>query len=236
MRVIPAVDLREGACVQLVGGDYAAEAVRLADPLAVAVRWREAGFRELHVVDLDAATGRGANTATVEALARLPGLQVQAGGGVRDADAVARLLGAGAERVVVGTRALTEPLWLEKLAGAHPGRIVLAADVQGRRLTTHGWSRVLALKLEDALAAWDALPLAGLLVTSVHLEGRMQGPDLDTLSDTRSRTRHTLFASGGIGSYEDLTRLEGIGMDAVIVGMALYTGAIEAAAAAEFGR
>ncbi|MEO5988925.1 MAG: 1-(5-phosphoribosyl)-5-[(5-phosphoribosylamino)methylideneamino] imidazole-4-carboxamide isomerase [Candidatus Eisenbacteria bacterium] len=236
MRVIPAVDLREGECVQLVGGDYAAEAVRLPDPLAVAQRWRVAGFAELHVVDLDAATGRGANAATVEALAGLGGFEVQVGGGVRDTMRVQRLLDAGATRVVVGTRALLEPEWLNELAAAFPGRVVLAADVRDGRLTTHGWTRVLPLALEDAVSTWDALALAGLLVTSVQLEGRMQGPDLEMLASLRPRTRHALFASGGIGTYQDLTRLEGIGMDAVIVGMALYTGAIEAEAAARFGR
>lgn len=236
MRVIPAVDLREGACVQLVGGDYQAEAVRLPDPLAVAMRWRQAGFRELHVVDLDAATGRGANASAVEALLGLEGLQVQVGGGVRDTDTVRRLLEGGAARVVVGTRALLEPAWLEELTLLYPDRVVLAADVRGRQLTTHGWTRVLPMTLEDAVPAWDALPLAGLLVTSVAFEGRMQGPDVELLTDLRSRTRHALFASGGIGSVADLTRMEGVGMDAVIVGLALYTGAIEAEAAAGFGR
>lgn len=236
MRVIPAVDLREGACVQLVGGDYQVEAVRLADPLAVAKRWVAAGFRELHVVDLDAATGRGSNAAMVKSLTRLPGLAVQVGGGVRDAETVARLLEAGAERVVVGTRALLEPAWLAELSEQFPERIVLAADVQGRQLTTHGWSRVLPLALEDAIAGWDALPLAGLLVTSVQLEGRMQGPDVAMLADLRTRTEHAVYASGGIGSMADLERLEGIQMNAVIVGMALYTGAIAPQEAARFSR
>lgn len=236
MRVIPAVDLRDGMCVQLVGGDYAAEAVRLADPLAVGTRWRQEGFGELHVVDLDAATGRGANTAIVEALARLDGVEVQVGGGVRDAAQVRQLLAAGAVRVVVGTRALLEPEWLAQLAVEFPARVLLAADVRGAQLTTHGWTRVLPLALVDALSMWDALPLAGLLVTSVQLEGRMQGPDVAMLEQVRSGTRHAVYASGGIGSVSDLERLEGIGMDATIVGMALYTGAIEAAAAARYSR
>lgn len=236
MRVIPAVDLRDGMCVQLVGGDYAAEAVRLADPLAVGTRWRQEGFGELHVVDLDAATGRGANTAIVEALARLDGVEVQVGGGVRDAAQVRQLLAAGAVRVVVGTRALLEPEWLAQLAVEFPARVLLAADVRGAQLTTHGWTRVLPLALMDALSMWDALPLAGLLVTSVQLEGRMQGPDVAMLEQVRSGTRHAVYASGGIGSVSDLERLEGIGMDATIVGMALYTGAIEAAAAARYSR
>ncbi len=236
MRVIPAVDVREGACVQLVGGDYAAEAVRLADPLAVARGWQQAGFRELHVVDLDAATARGSNSTTVETLAALAGLEVQVGGGVRDSERVRSLFDAGAARVVVGTRALLEPEWLEELTRMFPDRVVLAADVRGRQLTTHGWTQVLPVALEAAVSAWDGLPLAGLLVTSVAFEGRMQGPDVELLAELRPRTRHALFASGGIGSVADLTRLEGIGMDAAIVGLALYTGAIDAEVAAGLSR
>ena len=155
---------------------------------------------------------------------------------MRDTAHVQRMLDAGAARVVVGTRALLEPDWLAVLAQGFPQRVVLAADVHGQQLTTHGWTRVLPLALVDALSMWDALPLAGLLVTSVQLEGRMQGPDVETLERVRSGTRHVVFASGGIGSNLDLERLEGIGMDAAIVGMGLYTGAIEADAAARFSR
>src|SRR5207237_3311042 len=126
MIVIPAVDLREGACVQLVGGEYAAEQVRLDDPLSVARDWARLGFPRLHVVDLDAATGRGSNAGVVEEIVRHSGFgYVQVGGGVRDEDAVDRLLALGADAVVVGTRALEDPDWLGELAEQHPGAIVL---------------------------------------------------------------------------------------------------------------
>ena len=137
---------------------------------------------------------------------------------------------------MVGTRALLEPEWLAELADHFPGRVVLAADVREQHLTPHGWARVLPLTLMQALSMWDALPLAAVLVTSVQREGRMQGPDTELLDQVRSGTRHVLYASGGIGSMQDLERLEGIGMDAVIVGMALYTGAIGVETATKFSR
>ena len=121
MIAIPAVDLRDGACVQLVGGEYERERVRLEDPVAVARGWSALGFRLLHVVDLDAAPGRGSNAVVVRAITAEPGLEVAVGGGIRDDSAVARLLGDGARRVVVGTRAVEDPAWLAALAERWPG-------------------------------------------------------------------------------------------------------------------
>ena len=235
MRVIPAIDLREGACVQLVGGDYAAERVRRPDPIAVAAEWRAAGFRELHVVDLDAATGRGDNHAVIAALIRT-GMPVQAGGGLRDDLALARVLDAGAARAVVGTQAFAEPAWLAAAAAHWPGRLVVAADVRGRTVLARGWQQALPLTIDAALASLAALPLAGVLVTAVHVEGQMAGPDLELLAELRRLTSHTLIASGGITTMADLSALDGMGVDAAVLGMALYTGRLDARAAAEFSR
>ena len=121
MIAIPAVDLREGACVQLVGGSYDRERIRLTDPVSVARAWAQLGFPRLHVVDLDAATGRGSNAELVRELIRESEADVQVGGGVRDAETIERLLADGADRVVVGTRALEEPEWLEHVASLWPG-------------------------------------------------------------------------------------------------------------------
>ncbi len=229
MLVMPAVDLRDGACVQLVGGDYAREAVRLPDAAAAAAHWVALGFHALHVVDLDAATGRGEQQALVAQVLATPGLeQSQAGGGVRDDARVEATFAAGATRVVVGTRALEEPAWLARLAHAHPGRIVVAADVRDGRVVTRGWSGTLPGTLEDTLASLAALPLAAVLVTAVHREGRMSGPDLPLLEHVVRTTRHPVQASGGIATLDDLAALERLGVSAVVLGMSLYTGALDA--------
>jgi phosphoribosyl isomerase A len=229
---IPAVDLREGACVQLVGGDYAAERVRLPDPLAVARRWLDAGFRRLHVVDLDAATGRGDNGEVVARLAALPGATVQAGGGLGDEARAARVLDAGAAAVVVGTRAVADPAWLEALATRHPGRVIVAADVRGREVLVRGWAAGSGLDVLDLAARVDPLPLAGLLVTAVHQEGRLAGPDLALVRAVAGRSRHPVQASGGIGGLDDLRDLERAGAAGAVIGMALYVGALDPATAA----
>lgn len=233
MIAIPAVDLRDGACVQLVGGEYEQEAVRLDDPLAVAREWARLGFPMLHVVDLDAATGRGSNTELVRELARDGDVAIQAGGGVRTEARIEALLDDGVARVVVGTRALEEPNWLRDMAERFPGALVVAADVRERRVVTRGWTRTLPRNVLDVAEELNELPLAAVLVTAVHREGRMEGVDLFLIEDLVEVLRHPLIASGGIGSTRDLRELEERGASAAVIGMALYTGALDPRMVAE---
>ncbi len=236
MIVIPAVDLREGACVQLVGGSYEREQVRLPDPVGVARSWEQEGFRRLHIVDLDAATGNGSNARVIEDILREVRADVQVGGGVRSAEQVEQLFHAGASRVVVGTRALEEPEWLASLASLYPGVIVVATDVRERRVVTRGWVRTLPVDIMDVVEELNPLPLGGLLVTAVHMEGQMRGTDLALMEDVTEASRFPVIASGGVSSMSDLRALEHRGVSAVVIGMALYTGALDARLVAqEFG-
>jgi phosphoribosylformimino-5-aminoimidazole carboxamide ribotide isomerase len=230
---IPAVDLREGACVQLVGGSYDHESIRLTDPVRVACGWAQLGFEWVHVVDLDAATERGSNAALVAEVIRECGAQVQAGGGVRDAEAIERLLDAGAERVVLGTRAVEDANWLERMASGFGARLVVAADVRERRVVTRGWQRTLRRHVLDLIEDLNDLPLAGVLVTAIHREGQMQGPDLRLMEDAVRASVHPLLASGGITTLDDLRRLAAARIAGAVLGMALYTGALESRRVAE---
>ena len=232
MIAIPAVDLRDGACVQLVGGSYADERVRLENPAAVAAHWRGIGFRRLHVVDLDAATGRGNNDSVIDDILRDGSADLQIGGGVRTTERVNALLRAGAQRVVVGTRAIEHPEWLAELTARHPNRIVLAADVRGRNLVTRGWAQELPANISALVSDLSSLALAALLVTAVHVEGQMRGPDLELVQELVSRTSLPIIASGGVGSIADLHALSERGAAGVVIGMALYTGALDPRAAA----
>jgi phosphoribosylformimino-5-aminoimidazole carboxamide ribotide isomerase len=234
MLVIPAVDLRDRACVQLVGGEYDDERVRLEDPLGVAREWARLGFRRLHVVDLDAATGRGSNAGVVEEIVRHAGFEsVQVGGGVRDDEAVERLLGLGADAVVVGTRALEDPEWLAELADRYPNEIVLAADVRERKVVTRGWQRTLPRTVIDVVEELSGVPLAAIMVTAVHREGQMQGTDLPLMEDVAEAATVPVFASGGVATVHDLRALADRGVSGAIVGMALYTGALDPRAVVE---
>ena len=233
MLAIPAIDLREGCVVQLVGGDFEKEKIRLGDPRDVARRWAGYGFQRLHVVDLDAATGRGNNRLVVRDLLADASTPVQVGGGVRTSHEIETLLSDGADRIVVGTRAIDDPDWLREIADANPGAIVLAADVRDRRIVTHGWTRELPRNILDLVEELAGVPLGGLLVTAVHREGQMAGTDLPLMEDVAEASDWPVIASGGIASMNDLRALEDRGLAGAVLGMALYTGALDARIVAE---
>lgn len=233
MRALPAIDLREGACVQLVGGDYDAERVRIPDPLAKAKELAAAGFGAIHVVDLDAATGRGDNRAVIERLVGDSGLEVQVGGGIRDVARAEELVKLGAARVIVGTRAVEDRAFREEVAHALPDRVVLAFDVRGTDVLVRGWQGSSGRDVYALLSEIEALPLAGVLVTAVHREGRLAGTDDALFGDVARATRHRVHASGGVTTLDDLRLLQKAGVGAAVIGMALYTGALDARAVAE---
>jgi len=222
MIAIPAVDLRGGKCVQLVGGDYDAEKIRLDDPASVARDWVREGFNRLHVVDLDAATGRGRNDEVIREILRTAGVPVQVGGGVRDESRIERLLDEGAEYVVVGTRAVEDEDWRRDMAHQFPGRLIVAADVRERYVVTKGWATTSRLNVVDFVEELSVLPLAGVLVTAVHLEGKMEGTDLPLMEDVAEAS-----AWPGVTSLDDMRALEHRGLAGAVLGMALYTGAID---------
>jgi phosphoribosylformimino-5-aminoimidazole carboxamide ribotide isomerase len=213
MIAIPAVDLRGGKCVQLVGGDYDAEKIRLDDPASVARDWVREGFNRLHVVDLDAATGRGRNDEVIREILRTAGVPVQVGGGVRDESRIERLLDEGAEYVVVGTRAVEDEDWRRDMAHQFPGRLIVAADVRERYVVTKGWATTSRLNVVDFV--------------EVHLEGKMEGTDLPLMEDVAEASAWPVFASGGVTSLDDMRALEHRGLAGAVLGMALYTGAID---------
>lgn len=219
--------------MQLVGGSYEAEQVRVDDPPAVARRFEFAGFRRVHIVDLDAATDRGSNTETVREVLRSTSMEAQVGGGVRSQDRIETLLDDGVQRIVLGTRAIEAPNWLADMAQAFPGRLIVAADVRERRVVTHGWSSVSDRYILDLIEDLNELPLAGIMVTSVQREGLMQGADVKLMEDVVEESGHPVCASGGIGTIGDLCALEDCGVASVVIGMALYTGALNAALVAE---
>ena len=213
--------------MQLVGGSYEQERVRLDDPHGVLSSWTSYGFSNVHLVDLDAATGRGSNRELVRELMRDTSLAVQVGGGVREIEHVESLLADGARSVVVGTRALEEPDWLARMAGVFPGEIIVAADVRDRRAVTRGWSRTLPRLILDVVAEIGHLPLAGILVTAVHREGQMNGTDLRLMEDVAESAGVPVYASGGVATLNDLRALADRGIAAAVLGMALYTGALD---------
>jgi phosphoribosylformimino-5-aminoimidazole carboxamide ribotide isomerase len=231
--VYAAIDLRGGRVVQLVGGRPEDERVSLPDPANVARAWVDCGFTALHIVDLDAALGAGNNTVAVEEVIAAAGtVRVQVGGGVRTAERIEALLYAGAAAVVVGTRGVQDRAWLEEVTTRWPDRIVLAADVRGDDVVVRGWTTSAGITADALLADIADLPLAGVLVTDVSREGQMTGADTVRFRHLAETSPHPVLASGGIAGPADLAALSRTGVAGAIVGMALYTGALDPASTA----
>lgn len=233
MILYPAIDLLDGAAVQLEGGDVRSLRFRVTDVIGLARRFATEGFSRLHVVDLDGALGTGRNRDRLVELVSGP-LPIQVGGGLRTTADVDALLDLGAERVIVGTRAVVEPDWLRRVARRHPGRVVLAADTDGRRVLVRGWTETAPLLLDDLLDRAATLPLAGVLVTDVPREGRLRGARHRFFRRLASRTAHPLLAAGGITTREDLAALRAGGVAGAVLGMSLYSGRLAAAALREY--
>jgi phosphoribosylformimino-5-aminoimidazole carboxamide ribotide isomerase len=199
----------------------------------VAAEWERTGFTRLHIVDLDAATGRGHNHEIIREMLRDATVPVQVGGGVREESRIEQLLEQGASWVVVGTRAIDDEAWRRDMAHAFPGRLIVAADVRERNVVTRGWAETSNIHVLDFVSELAQLPLAGVLVTAVHLEGRMAGTDLSLMEDVAETSAWPVFASGGVTSLDDMRALEHRGLSGAVLGMALYTGALDARRLAE---
>ncbi|MEE3275369.1 MAG: 1-(5-phosphoribosyl)-5-[(5-phosphoribosylamino)methylideneamino]imidazole-4-carboxamide isomerase [Actinomycetota bacterium] len=229
--IFPAIDLRGGRCVRLALGDYERETVYGDDPVAQALAFQAAGAPWVHVVDLDAArSGEPVNRPVVAAIAAALDIPVQAGGGVRSLGDARELFDAGVARVVLGTAAVADPDLVDVIA-PH-GRVAVGIDVRGREVSVHGWTRDSGLALEQALAAFGDRGAEAFVVTQIERDGTLGGPDLDLYLEVLAATPVPLVASGGVGSPDDLDALAALGVSGrsvagVIVGKALYEGAIE---------
>jgi phosphoribosylformimino-5-aminoimidazole carboxamide ribotide isomerase len=230
---IPAIDLRESACVQLAGDSYDSELIRIPDPVGVAIAWRQYGFQQLHVIDLDAVGGRGSNGDEIRAILSATDAEVQVGGGIRTKEGVQLLLADGAQRVLIGTRALEDPEWLAETTSLFPGAVIVAADVRERRVLSHGWTRTHSKLVLDLIEELNDLPLAGVMVTAVHKESAMQGTDLPLMEDVAEVAEFPVYASGGLGTINHLRSLADCGVAAAIIGMALYSGGMDPRVVAE---
>lgn len=240
MDLFPAIDLRDGKCVRLVQGDYARETVYGGDPVAMAKEFEAAGAPWVHVVDLDAArTGRPENRDVVAGIAAAVSVPVQTGGGIRDEFSAEALLEAGVRRVVIGTAALEQPGLVRRLAGRHPGRIVVGLDGRAGEAALRGWTEGSGVTVLDAVARFEDAGVAAFVVTDIGRDGMLAGPDLPGLSEMLARTTIDVVASGGVGSLDDLRALAALTVDGgrlagAIVGKAIYEGvfAVEEAVAA----
>lgn len=225
MQVYPAIDLRGGQCVRLRQGDYNQETVFGADPAAMAQRWVADGATYLHLVDLDGAKdGKPVNGPAIRAIVAAAKVPCQLGGGLRTEADISQVLGWGVARVIVGTKALQSPTWLDEMAAKFPGRIVLGIDAKNGQVATHGWLDVSQTSALDLARRFDQLPLAGLVYTDISRDGMMQGVNAPAMAEMQRATQLPVIASGGVTTLDDIRTLAKIPMAGCIVGRALYEG------------
>jgi phosphoribosylformimino-5-aminoimidazole carboxamide ribotide isomerase len=225
MQVIPAIDVRGGRCVRLRQGDFDQETVYSEDPAAMAVRWESEGASRIHLVDLDGALeGRPVNVEAIRQVVSGVRVPCQLGGGIRDEATIAGWLEAGLDHVVVGTQALRDPDWFGRMAEAFPGRLLLGLDARDGRVAAQGWLEVSSVAPLALAREFDPLPLAGIIYTDIARDGTLEGPNLAAIAALAGAVRTPVFASGGVGTLEDLQRLASLPIAGCIVGRALYEG------------
>jgi phosphoribosylanthranilate isomerase len=223
--LLPAVDVASGQAVRLVRGEAGSE-TSYGDPLEAALAWQRAGARWVHLVDLDAAFGRGSNAAVIREVVRRLDIAVELSGGIRDDESLAAALATGCERVNIGTAALERPDWVRSVIAAHGERIAVGLDVRGTRLAARGWTSE-GGELTEVLGRLEAEGCARYVVTDVTRDGTLTGCNLDLLRQVCARTSKPVIASGGVSSLDDLSAIASLaplGVEGAIVGKALYAG------------
>jgi phosphoribosyl isomerase A len=232
LALLPAVDVADGQAVRLVQGAAGSETA-YGDPTEAALAWQADGAEWIHLVDLDAAFGRGCNAALLaDVVARLD-VKVELSGGIRDDESLTRALATGAARVNIGTAALEDPDWCDRICGEYGDRVAICLDVRGRTLSARGWTRD-GGDLWEVLERLDKAGASRYVVTDITKDGTMRGPNLDLLREVCARTDAPVIASGGVSTLDDLralATLEPLGVEGVIAGKALYAGAFTVAAA-----
>jgi 1-(5-phosphoribosyl)-5-[(5-phosphoribosylamino)methylideneamino] imidazole-4-carboxamide isomerase/N-(5'phosphoribosyl)anthranilate isomerase len=232
LELLPAVDVADGQAVRLVQGAAGSETA-YGDPLDAALAWQADGATWIHLVDLDAAFGKGSNADLLaEVVGRLD-VRVELSGGIRDDESLRRALATGATRVNIGTAALEDPEWCDRICGEFGDRVAIGLDVRGRTLAARGWTRD-GGDLWEVLERLDKAGASRYVVTDITKDGTMRGPSLELLREVCARTDKPVIASGGVSTLDDLralAELEPLGVEGVIAGKALYAGAFTVAQA-----
>jgi phosphoribosylformimino-5-aminoimidazole carboxamide ribotide isomerase len=228
MYIIPAIDLLDGKCVRLIQGEYHRQITYRNDPVKQAQEFSLAGAEWLHIVDLDGArVGRPVNTDTISAIAALGQLKIEVGGGLRDEASIEQLLDMGVERVIIGTKAVSDFEWFSRMAEKFSGKIVLGLDARGSKVATHGWTKDHPQDLLDFAAEAAKLPLAAIIYTDITKDGMMAGPNLERTKAVVQAVEVPVIASGGVREISDIKKLAELAVEAAIIGRSLYEGTLK---------
>lgn len=233
MKVLPAIDILDGKCVRLISGDIRRKTIEIENPVGIAKGFQKLGASYLHVIDLGRALDQGDNRSVVARIIKGVKIPVQVGGGLRTDEDIEGMLGLGADRVIVGTRAIRDPDWLKRTVKAHPGKIVVAVDARGEDIQVKGWVEGSGRNLFEFARQVDSPKLAAFLFTNVDVEGQCKGTDLDIVKRFIRTVRSPVIAAGGITTIDDLKKISKAGADAAVVGSAVYEKKLDLKAALE---
>ncbi|MFH0925291.1 MAG: 1-(5-phosphoribosyl)-5-[(5-phosphoribosylamino)methylideneamino]imidazole-4-carboxamide isomerase [bacterium] len=230
MLIIPAIDIRDGNCVRLIQGDYQKETIYSNDPILVAKKWESEGAKLIHLVDLDGALhGLPKNIDTIKQIITSISIPVQIGGGIRNIETIDQYFELGVERVILGTKAIESPQFVEEACKKYPRKIIIGIDAKDGKVATKGWTSISEISATELAKKYDHLKLAAIIFTDINRDGLLAGPNLKSIRTLAESISTPVIASGGISSYKDvesICALESLGVEGIIIGKALYTGAI----------
>ncbi len=236
MLVIPAVDIRQGRCVQLVGGRPEAEKA-YGSPVAAALRWMEQGARYLHVVDLDAAMGTGDNLSTVAEILANIRIDAEVGGGIRSIGRASEVLAMGADRIILGTAAIKNPELISELVErVGSERVMVALDARAGKVVVEGWRAQTQNTVIDMARKFQQMGVGSLLFTNVDVEGQMRGAAVDAIRELVQSVKLPVIAAGGVASLDDVRAVRDTGAAGLVIGTALYEGKFSLKEAMEVAR
>jgi phosphoribosylformimino-5-aminoimidazole carboxamide ribotide isomerase len=226
MKIIPAVDIKDGRCVRLSQGKMNQETIYSNDPVSMANHWDEEGAQLIHIVDLDGAfQGSPVNSKIVKEIIYSSSVDIQIGGGIRNLETIETYVNAGAYRVILGTVAQKEPEFVEEACRRFPGKIIVGIDAKNGLVAVKGWVEVSEQKAIDLAQKMKKYGIAGFIFTDISRDGMLQGPNLESIQNFAESTQLPVIASGGVSNLEDiknLAKLESCGVEGIIIGKALY--------------
>jgi phosphoribosylformimino-5-aminoimidazole carboxamide ribotide isomerase len=235
MIIIPAVDIKNGKCVRLLQGRMDDETVYSDDPAAMAAKWARLGARMIHVIDLDGAFAKSPqNMASIQRILQAVNVPIQLGGGIRNEKTVHQYLDIGVKRVIIGTEAIKKPAFVKKVCKSHPQQVVVAIDARNGQVAIDGWTQTTRVDAIDLARQFEDCGVGAINFTDIQRDGMQRGPNVEATRNLAEAVSIPVVASGGVSSIKDveaLLPLQDCGVVGVIIGKALYSGALDLKAA-----
>ena len=228
MKIIPAIDIKDGQCVRLLQGDYEKITRYSKDPVEMAKKWEKLGAKIIHIVDLDGAkTGKLVNLEIIKDIVENIKVPVEVGGGIRTSEAVKKYLGVGVERVIIGTAAIKNPQWVKEMIDIYGDKICVSIDAKNEFIASEGWIEVSEIKAVDFILKLEKWGIATIVYTDISKDGMLKGPNFEMYEKISKETKIKIIASGGVTTINDIKKLKEINLYGAIIGKALYDGLID---------